>query len=339
MAGPSVVAVDVGGTSVKGARFGLDGVVAERLVVPTPVPEGPAAVVRAVTGVARALADPGTTAVGVCVPGLLDTARGVVRYAPNLGLRDVPLAAAVREELGLVVALEHDVRAAGLAEGRLGAGAGVDDLLLVVLGTGIAAGLVVGGRPVVGATSAAGELGHVPVHVGGEPCACGQRGCLEVYASAGGLVRRYRRAGGADLSAAAIAAAVPTDPLAARVWAEGARALGHALVTATLLLDPALVVLAGGLTGAGEQLAAPVRASLAGGLAWREPPALRLSPLGAHAGLLGAALLALDAAGHGPAAASWRWDAPAGTGQPVERPRWVVDPAPATGTSVKPSRS
>lgn len=303
----SVVAVDVGGTSIKGARFRLDGRIDERLTVPTPVHLGPEEVVRAVTAVAAALVVPGSAVVGVCVPGLLDEAAGVVRYAPNLGLRDVALSAAVRRRVELPVVLRHDVRAATLAEVRLGAGAGVDDLLLVVLGTGIAGGMVVSGAPVTGASGAAGELGHVPVHVEGERCTCGQRGCLEVYASAGGVVRRYRAAGGdPGLTAADIAAAVPDDPLAARVWGEGTLALGHALVTATLLLDPALVVLAGGLTGAGDRLLEPVRAALAAGLAWRPPPSLLLSPLGDRAGLHGAALHALAAAGHRGADATWR---------------------------------
>ncbi|SDE39767.1 glucokinase [Blastococcus fimeti] len=294
-ASASVVGLDVGGTGIKGARFDLHGAVLERLTVPTPAADGPAAVMRAVAGTARALARPDTVGVGVCTAGLVDPTAGIVRYAANLGLCDAPLARVVREAVGLPVTLEHDARAACLAEHRLGSGRGVEDLLLVVLGTGLSAGVVTGGRIAQGALGFGGEIGHAPVHPDGEACPCGQRGCLEVYASAGGIVRRYRSAGGTpELDAADIAGAVDRDPLAGRIWAEGMRALGHGLLSAILLLDPALVVLAGGLTGAGERLLEPVRAAVSGGLAWREPPRLTISTLGGEAGLHGAALGLLE---------------------------------------------
>lgn len=294
----SVVGLDLGGTGIKGVRLALDGGVMQRIAVPTPVAEGPTAVVEAVVQVARSLARPDTIGVGVCSAGLVDTGAGVVRRAGNLGLRDVPLARIVHEAVGLPVTLEHDARAACLAEQRLGAGRGVEDLLLVVLGTGLSAGVLSGGRIVPGALGFGGEIGHAPVHPGGERCPCGQRGCLEVYASAGGMVRRYRSAGGDPaLSAADLAGAIDRDPLAGRIWAEGTDALGLGLRSAILLLDPGLVVLAGGLTGAGERLVAPVRAAVAGGLAWREPPPITISALGAEAGVHGAALVLLDSTG------------------------------------------
>jgi glucokinase len=300
------VAVDVGGTGIKAARFGLDGAVQQELTAATPVDRGPEAVVRAVVATAGALVAPDTLGVGLCVPGLVDAAGGVVRLAVNLGLRDVPLAREVATATGLPVAMEHDVRAATLAELRLGSGRGGGDLLCVVLGTGIAAGVVVEGRVLTGRTSSAGELGHLPVVPGGEPCSCGHRGCTEVYASAGGLVRRYRAAGGDPaLGAAELAAALGSDPLAARTWAEGARALATSLVLATLLLDPARIVLAGGLSGAGDLLVDPVLAEMTSQLVWRAPPPLEVSSLGGGAGLLGAALGALDAAGRPGVADSW----------------------------------
>ena len=296
----SVVGLDLGGTGIKGARLALDGGVLQRIAVPTPVTGGPTAVVEAVVEAARSLTRPDTIGVGVCSAGLVDTAAGVVRRAGNLGLRDVPIARIVHEAVGLPVTLEHDARAACLAEHRLGAGRGAEDLLLVVLGTGLSAGVLTGGRRVSGSLGFGGEIGHAPVHPGGERCPCGQRGCLEIYASAGGMVRRYRSAGGdVALSAADIADAVDRDALAGRIWAEGMEALALGLLSAILLLDPGLVVLAGGLTGAGERLAAPVRSAVAGGLAWREPPPIMISTLGAEAGVHGAALVLLDSTGRG----------------------------------------
>jgi glucokinase len=293
----NVVAVDLGGTTIKAARFNAQGAAEETLRLATPTSEGPAAVVAAVVRVAAALVRPPTAAIGLCAPGLIDADTGVVRFAANLGLHKSPLAAAVRDRLHLPVTLEHDVRAACLAEQRLGAGADADDLLVVVLGTGVAAGIVSNGRTVRGAHGFAGEFGHIPVHADGELCACGQHGCLEAYATASGLVRRYRHTGGIADSAADITARLDTDPHAARLWAEGTDALGRALVTSTVLLDPQRIVLAGGMTAAGEALTEPVRRTLQRGLTWRAAPPVDISSLGADAALLGAALLAADTPG------------------------------------------
>ncbi|MGI5404440.1 ROK family protein [Streptomyces sp. CA-135486] len=293
----NVVAIDLGGTTIKAARFNAQGVTEERLRLTTPSSERPESVVAAVVQAATTLVRPGISAVGLCAPGLIDAAGGVVRFASNLGLRETPLAAAVADRVHLPVTLEHDVRAACLAEQRLGLGAGVPDLLVVVLGTGVAAGIVSNGRLVRGDKGFAGEFGHIPVHADGELCACGQHGCLEAYVSASALVRRYRRTGGVADSAADITARLKTDPDAARLWAEGTDALGRALVTSTVLLDHQRIVLAGGMTAAKAALTDPVRRSLQRGLAWRAAPSVGISPLGADAGLLGAALRATDASG------------------------------------------
>jgi glucokinase len=294
----TVVTLDIGGTTVKGARMTADGRELARFDIPTGAESGADEVVRRVRAAATELADGSTVAVGLSVPGLVDTAAGVARHAVNLGFRDTPLAALVSAEVGLPVVIEQDSRAAAVAESEIGLGRGTRDLMVVVLGTGVAAGLIVDGRPVTGAGGSAGELGHLPVYPDGEPCACGQRGCLEVYASAAGIARRYVAAGGrSGTSAAEISAALGEDELATQVWAEAVAALGLALATSTLLLDPALIVLAGGLTGAGDALLHPVRTQLQAALAWRPAPLVATSPLGGAAGRLGAAILAWRAAG------------------------------------------
>ncbi|MFG3309698.1 ROK family protein [Streptomyces wuyuanensis] len=305
-----VVAVDLGGTTIKAARYGAHGIAEESLRIPTPTRKGPDTVVAAVVQAATALVRPDVRSVGLCAPGLIDTDAGIIRFAANLGLRDTPLAAAVADAVRLPVTLEHDVRAACLAERQLGLGADVNDLLVVVLGTGLAAGIVSGGRLIRGASGTAGEFGHIPVHANGELCACGQRGCAEAYAAASALVRRYRRTGSSADTAADITARLDTDPDAARVWAEATDALGRALVTSTVLLDHQRIVLAGGMAAAGDLLTTPVRRSLQHGLAWRTAPAVEISPLGADAGLLGAALHALTATDTTPAQAGARRDGP-----------------------------
>jgi glucokinase len=300
---PAVVAIDVGGTGIKLALVDGSGVAREQAQLATPVADGPAAVVEAVRGAAAKLAVPQAVALGIVVPGEVDVAAGVARYSANIGWRDVPLRALLSADLGLPVVLDHDVRAAGLAERTLGRAAGVADCLLVVAGTGIAGVLIAGGATVRGATDLAGELGHIPVYPDGELCACGQRGCLETYASAAAIARRYAARTGAapdaaqPASAADVVATRGTDPAAAAVWAEATEALGIALATYTMLLDPALIVLGGGLAAAGDALLEPVREVLAARLTWRPPPRLTLSPLGGRAGLSGAALLAWQAVG------------------------------------------
>lgn len=291
-----VIAVDVGGTTIKGAVVGADGGLRRELIRPTPVADGPDAVVAELLAIIFELAgagSPGARAVGLVVPGIVDAAAGRAVFSANVGFRDLPLRDLVHEAVGLPTLLEHDVFAAGVAERTVGAAAGVDDHLVAVIGTGIAGVLHVAGRPVRGALGVAGELGHIPVWPGGEHCPCGQRGCLERYASAAAIARRYAELGGAPgLTAEEVAVRRSTDPAARRIWQEAAEALAIALVTCTMLLDPALIVVAGGLSAAGDALRAPVAAELAERIAWREPPALRLSPLGGRAGLIGAAILA-----------------------------------------------
>jgi glucokinase len=278
-----VIAIDAGGTLIKAARCGPAGL-GPVLRRPTP-----ADALAGVCAVAAELA--GAEPVGaaaVVTPGLVDSSTGVVRYAANLGWRDVALRAAVEQALGVPVAIGHDVAAAATAEA---AATGADDLLLVGIGTGIAAAHVVDGEVRGGATGSAGELGHTVVQPDGDRCTCGRRGCVEAYASATGIARRYSAVTGVAVDAAEIAARTG-DPVALQVWAEATAALGEALATATLLVDPGVIVLGGGLAAAGERLLTPVRAVLSAALVFRPPPPVRLAALGPDAGLHGAAALA-----------------------------------------------
>jgi len=290
----AVVAVDVGGTTIKGAVVDGDGAFLRERSRPTPATDGPDAVVGALLElIAELAADGDVAAVGVVVPGAVDAEAGRAVFSANLGFRGEPLREIVAEATGLPALLEHDVRAADVAEQEVGATAGVDDYVLAVIGTGIAAVIRTGGKRVVGATKVPGELGHIPVWPGGEQCNCGQRGCLERYASAAAIARRYAEAGGEPgLSAIEVIARGADDELAARVWAEAVEALALAFTTCKFLLDPALIVLAGGLSEAGDALLKPVQQELAKLVLWREPPVVKLSPLGGRAGLVGAALLA-----------------------------------------------
>ncbi|GAA3145310.1 ROK family protein [Streptomyces echinatus] len=235
-------------------------------------------------------------AAGLAVPGIVDEEHGVAAYAANLGWRDVPLRALLTERLGIPVALGHDVRTGGLAEGRIGAGKGADRFLFVPLGTGIAGAIGIDGRVEAGAHGFAGEIGHVVVRPGGTDCPCGQRGCLERYASASAVSEAWAAAcGDPDADAADCAKAVASgDPNAVRVWQEAVDALADGLVTAVTLLDPRTLIIGGGLAEAGEVLFQPLRDAVRRRVTFQKLPTIVPAALGDTAGCLGAGLLARD---------------------------------------------
>lgn len=299
MAESVVVAVDVGGTSIKGALVAADGRIQHSLVQPTPMTDGSQAVVRSVRDVVRqlVLAAEDAVAVGVVVPGAVDSAAGVASYSANLGWRDVPLREIVSGDTGLPTAVDHDIRAGGLAEHTIGRSRDIDDSVVLIIGTGIAGLIMSGGSFTRGALGIAGEIGHMPVCPDGEACPCGQRGCLERYASAAAVSRRYAERTGTAATAEQVVARISQDAAAAQVWDEATTALGVALASCAMLLDPATIVLAGGLSAAGDALLLPVRSELEDRVVWRPVPSVELSSLGGQAGTLGAAILAWRLAG------------------------------------------
>ncbi|MEU4735608.1 MULTISPECIES: ROK family protein [Streptomyces] len=299
-----VIALDVGGTGMKAALVGADGALLHEARRATGRERGPDAVVASILGFAADLLALGeerygtrAEAAGVAVPGIVDPDGGIAVYAANLGWRDVPLRALLGERLGgLPVALGHDVRTGGLAEGRVGAGRGADRFLFVPLGTGIAGAIGIDGAIEAGAHGCAGEIGHIVVRPGGPACGCGQYGCLETLASASAVTRAWAEAGGdPDADAADCAKAVESgDPRALRVWRDAVDALADGLVTALTLLDPRTLIIGGGLAEAGETLFTPLRAAVAERITFQRPPVIVPAALGDTAGCLGAGLLAWD---------------------------------------------
>ncbi len=303
----AVLAVDLGGTAMKGAVVTELGLTIAELNRPTPNTEVVAALITLFHDLSEVAVERGHRVVGagVATPGIVDEERGIVLYASNLDWRDVPLLDALRDALDVPVALGHDVRAAGLAERLIGAARGANDFVLVPIGTGVAAALITSGDTIVGATGSAGEFGHIPMVLDGEPCTCGQHGCLEVYVSGAGLARRYAAGGGAPLSSREIVGRLGADPIADRVWKEAVDVLAQGLNTLTLLLDPAVIVLGGGFSRAGDTLLTPLTARMSAGLAWRKRPRVVRSELGGDAGRIGAAILAFRAAGRGEVVQDW----------------------------------
>jgi glucokinase len=296
--GDLVSGVDVGGTTIKAAVFDSDGLENCRSERPTPRHLGADAVIETIIHTIREqsgqVPEGRLRAVGLVVPGIVDAQQGIAVYAANIGWQQSPLRQIVAEAVGLPVILDHDVRAAGLAELELGAGRGLQEVLFVALGTGIAAAVITRGQVSAGATARAGELGHLPVLPEGEWCACGQRGCTETYASAAALSRRYSAASGiSDVSAKdVISRAAAGDPIADGVFQNAIVALGRALVSYVLLMDPELIVVGGGMAASGAALLQPLSREVQAGLAWRPAPAIVNGRFAGDAGRRGAALLA-----------------------------------------------
>ncbi|MGV9354347.1 ROK family protein [Streptomyces misionensis] len=298
-----VIALDVGGTGMKAALVGDDGALLHRARRATGRERGPETVVAGILDFAAELRAYGAehygtpaAAAGIAVPGIVDEEHGTAVYSANLGWQDVPLRALLAERLGVPVALGHDVRTGGLAEGRIGAGRGADRFLFVPLGTGIAGAIGIDGRVESGAHGFAGEIGHIVVRPGGAPCPCGQRGCLERYASAAAVSEAWAAAGGnPDADAADCARAVAAgDPEAGRVWRTAVGALADGLVTALTLLDPRTLIIGGGLAEAGEVLFQPLRDAVRSRVTFQKLPSIVPAALGDSAGCLGAGLLARD---------------------------------------------
>jgi glucokinase len=288
-----VVALDVGGTFMKGAVVDAGREIREVRRWGTLRDRGPDAVVdQALLAVDQLLAAaPDARAVGLVVPGVVDERAGVAVYSENIEWHDVEFRRLLVERTGLPVGFGHDVRAGGLAERELGAAQGSDDVLFMPIGTGIAGAMFVGGRLVQ--NPYAGEIGHVYAGFD-DACACGARGCLEAVASGASVVRRYQRLSGRPAAGASevLELAEAGDPAAASVWGDALDALARVLETYISILAPSRIVVGGGVSHAGEHLLGPLRERLRHRLVWQQMPELVRAGLADDSGFLGAALLA-----------------------------------------------
>lgn len=304
---PVAVALDIGGTKIAAAAVTADGVLTGQGSVPTPAREGPGAVLGAAGGLVREIArglprradgTPDVVGVGVGSAGVVDPATGLVRSATDAlpGWGGTDLRGGLRGELGLPVTVVNDVHAHALGEYWRGAARGQATVLFVAVGTGVGASVLLDGGIHHGFRSAAGHAGHVPVaSAAGRRCPCGAEGHVEAVASGPALLREYReRTGGAAPRLQEVAAAAEGgDPTARAVLAEGGAALGQAVAGLANVLAPDVIVVGGGVAGAGRAWWRALREETGHGLI----PALRGLPmvaaaLGADAALLGAGHLA-----------------------------------------------
>ncbi|WP_138275237.1 ROK family glucokinase [Rhodoluna limnophila] len=270
------IGIDIGGTKIAGALVDESGQIVNELRVPTPV-EDPAALVDAVVGVISELRNGHEVlGAGVAMAGFIDAGQSAVIYGTNFGWKNYPLKAEIEAKLDIPVIIENDANAAAWAEYRFGAGKGFQHMVMLTLGTGVGGAVIVDGRMLRGGFGVAGELGHMRVVPNGVECGCGQRGCIESYASGTALVRTARElvASGDPLGARlgelaeqageltgvqVYEAILEGDAGARKLLADVGSWTGQAIASLSAILDPQIVVIGGGVSAAGELLLGSIR--------------------------------------------------------------------------------
>ncbi|WP_255482249.1 ROK family protein [Pseudarthrobacter sp. NBSH8] len=292
-ASAAVLAFDVGGTDMKAGIVDASGAIRGLRRVATPVggSRTAVAVLDTLGGIAAELSqefpDIPLQAAGLTVPGLVDSAAGIGIYSANLPWRDFPFTAEAERRLGLPVAFGHDVASAGSAELLFGAARGFSDVVVMILGTGIAGAVFSGGQPVA-AGGYAGELGHALVP---DPSGKGTA-ILESVGSAGAIAQRYAGMTGTavDGAKAVLELTRSGDVTAQQVWADAIDALAFSIAQCVNIIGTEAVVLGGGLSEAGDELLAPLRRRVDELLTFHRRPRIMPAQLGQNAGLIGAAL-------------------------------------------------
>jgi glucokinase len=315
------IAVDLGGTQIRAARYSADGEMEARYAVETLASAGFDPVLgRVMTAVHDVWPARGeVAAVGLGVPGPINFREGLLRFAPNLpGWDNVPLRDMLRAELGVPAFVANDADVAALAEHRFGVGKGVEDMIYMTISTGIGGGMIFNNRLFTGGQGLGGEVGHMAIDPHGPVCSCGNVGCLEVLASGTAIARRARErlvAGESSILTERVQgdlsritarevneAGQQGDALAAAVFEEAGIYLGSALVSLMYMLNPALFVLGGSVTRAGELLLVPLRKTVEARApkAYREQTRIVRAELAGDVGLWGAyalCLMELDSGG------------------------------------------
>ncbi len=312
---PRALSIDLGASRLRAAAIGAGGEVVARQEAATPPDGSPRALVGSVVDVLSAVAAelPADSlaelaGIGVSAVGPLDAERGVLLGPPNLGdgYRGLELAAPLRRHFGMPVAIERDTNVAALGERAFGAAAGCEDFIYLTISTGVGGGIVSRGRLLTGARGFAGELGHVPVALGGAACGCGHPGHLEAYVSGTGVARRAREAAAAGHSQAlarrlregggeigggdVVAAEAEGDAAAGEIVAEAIEAFASATLGFVNAFDPELIVVGGGvMAGLGDRLLEAAREAVSCHALAPPAPAARIVPaaLGDDCSLIG----------------------------------------------------
>lgn len=289
---------DIGGTNVKLGLVDSSGKVVQGLVLPSPSRKEPPAMVALLKQGCGVLAREGKIiGLGIGIAGVIDFERGIVHTSPNLSRwKEVPFQRMVEKALGLKTRVDNDANVFLLGELMAGAAKGAKQAVGLTLGTGVGGAIVIDGRLYRGVHGGAGEIGHTSIQADGPKCRCGNLGCLERYVGAGYLVERYHeiKRQREDITPAVIAQrAKKGEKSAIRVLTEAGEWVGVACANLVNLLQPEVIVIGGGIAGAGRVLFDSLRQTVkerAFEVSWR---AVRILPgrLKEKAGIVGAAAL------------------------------------------------
>jgi glucokinase len=294
------IGVDLGGTNLRAAAIDDHGAMIEKVSGSTHLKAGRDAVVddmvQAIEGLRTRIAGRTLAGIGVGVPGFILMDKGIIVGSNNLPqFENYPVRDEIERRLGARVILENDANAAAMGEKWMGAGREVNDLVLLTLGTGVGGGIISAGRVLEGSVGMAGEIGHITVSPNGNPCGCGNTGCLEKHASATAISAMARLIGlGADLTAEDVyKLAVAGDARAKAIFTSMGQALGIALATLINIFNFPLYLLSGGPLPAWDYFAPAMIAEVQRrSFTYRNSPTrIERATLGNEAGLYGAAYL------------------------------------------------
>ena len=309
-----VIAVDLGGTHIRGAVVSATGALTHLQTIETLAPLGPLAVIERMADLIKRTASvsgvPADVPVGVASPGPLNPRTGTVLYTPNLpGWLGIPLVDHLQDRTARKVLLANDGNCGALGEMRFGSAKGVDDLIYLALGTGVGGGIISGGVLVDGVRGLGAEVGHVGIALDGPRCSCGSVGCLEAFVSGWAIQREAEAvattaegetlralAGDGAIHAGVVAmAAEQDDPAALLILERAGRALGAAMGAFTNIFNPRMIVIGGGVATIGEHLLGPARKVMPmySFVDMRNDLTITYSSLGRDTGVFGAAALAL----------------------------------------------
>ncbi|MFC1942383.1 ROK family protein [Chloroflexota bacterium] len=314
-----VLAVDIGGTKIMAAIISNDGRILAKDIYPTLAGEGVSSVIGRLSAAMDSLLNQSNMeptqlgAISIAAAGAVDSGRRLITTSPNLpGWSDVPLGDIVQDRHQINTFLVNDASAAALGEHRFGAGKGIDNLILITLGTGIGGGIVINGEMYDGVCGSAGEFGHMIIEINGQECGCGNNGCLEALASGTAVARdaveRISKGGQSSLvkivkgkieniTAEKVGEAAKNgDSLALDVLSTAGRYLGIGMVSLVNIFNPEMIILGGGMATLGSLLIDPAERLVAEMAFPISAQAVRIvtAQLGNEAGVYGAAAFAFD---------------------------------------------
>jgi len=308
--------IDLGGTNIKAGIIDEDQKILAQISTPTRAERLAEEVIADMAGLVRQLLkelkieESALAGIGVGCPGLVDAGSGIVRYSNNISWENVALVKELKNYFSCDICISNDANCAALGEVKAGAAKNVLNAILLTLGTGVGGGIILNGKVFEGSNAGGAELGHISMILGGEPCTCGRRGCVEAYASATALIRDAKRAATADKKSLMnqmcdgkienmngkipFDAALEGDKAAKEVVENYYTYLAEAIANYVNIFRPDVVLLSGGICNQGSRLTKPVEEHLSflcfGGDRAFVPP-VRCAILGSDAGMIGAANL------------------------------------------------